>query len=101
MFIDAATGSVSIAPGWDRAAAADTRRLGEVPLVSDEAYHRLVYPGHTLTSALEVEQLRDRTVYVRTFSKTYAMTGWRWGASPGRARWWTRRPTCTGPTTAR
>ncbi|WP_419999943.1 pyridoxal phosphate-dependent aminotransferase [Streptomyces boninensis] len=48
-------------------------------VVSDEAYHRLVYPGHELTSALEIESLRDRTVYVQTFSKTYAMTGWRVG----------------------
>ncbi|XRQ09167.1 pyridoxal phosphate-dependent aminotransferase [Actinomadura welshii] len=52
-------------------------------VVSDEAYHRLVYPGHALTSALEVESLRDRTVYVQTFSKTYAMTGWRVGYLAG------------------
>lgn len=31
MFIAAATDSVSVAPGWDRAAASETRRLGEVP----------------------------------------------------------------------
>ena len=52
-------------------------------VVSDEAYHRLVYPGHTLTSALEVQPLSDRTVYVQTFSKTYAMTGWRVGYLAG------------------
>jgi aspartate/methionine/tyrosine aminotransferase len=52
-------------------------------VVSDEAYHRLVYPGHVLTSALEIESLRDRTVYVQTFSKTYAMTGWRMGYLAG------------------
>ncbi|GIJ72789.1 aminotransferase [Virgisporangium ochraceum] len=52
-------------------------------VVSDEAYHRLVYPGHVFTSALEVESLRDRTVYVQTFSKTYAMTGWRVGYLTG------------------
>ncbi|PRY19662.1 pyridoxal phosphate-dependent aminotransferase [Pseudosporangium ferrugineum] len=52
-------------------------------VVSDEAYHRLVYPGHVLTSALEIESLRDRTVYVQTFSKTYAMTGWRVGYLAG------------------
>jgi aspartate aminotransferase len=52
-------------------------------VVSDEAYHRLVYPGHELTSALEIESLRDRTVYVQTFSKTYAMTGWRVGYLTG------------------
>ncbi|MGW4031406.1 RraA family protein [Streptomyces sp. NPDC004838] len=31
MFIAAATDGVSVAPGWDRVAAAETRRLGEVP----------------------------------------------------------------------
>ena len=55
----------------------------DVLVVSDEAYHRLVYPGHVLTSALEIESLRDRTVYVQTFSKTYAMTGWRVGYLTG------------------
>ncbi|MCP9955644.1 pyridoxal phosphate-dependent aminotransferase [Actinomadura madurae] len=55
----------------------------DVLVVSDEAYHRLVYPGHALTSALEVASLRDRTVYVQTFSKTYAMTGWRVGYLTG------------------
>ncbi|MFB7657701.1 MULTISPECIES: pyridoxal phosphate-dependent aminotransferase [unclassified Streptomyces] len=52
-------------------------------VVSDEAYHRLVHPGHEATSALEIESLRDRTVYVQTFSKTYAMTGWRVGYLTG------------------
>ncbi|MGK3208577.1 pyridoxal phosphate-dependent aminotransferase [Amycolatopsis sp. MEPSY49] len=52
-------------------------------VVSDEAYHRLVYPGYEAISALAVESLRDRTVYVQTFSKTYAMTGWRVGYLTG------------------
>ncbi|WP_439657708.1 pyridoxal phosphate-dependent aminotransferase [Lentzea sp. HUAS TT2] len=51
----------------------------DVLIVSDEAYHRLVYPGHEAVPALAIESLRDRTVYVQTFSKTYAMTGWRVG----------------------
>ncbi|KIH99576.1 aspartate aminotransferase [Streptomonospora alba] len=55
----------------------------DILVVSDEAYHRLVYPGHVMTSALEIESLRDRTLYVQTFSKTYAMTGWRVGYLTG------------------
>lgn len=55
----------------------------DVLVVSDEAYHRLVYPGKEWTSALAIESLRDRTVYVQTFSKTYAMTGWRVGYLTG------------------
>ncbi|MGQ4428350.1 pyridoxal phosphate-dependent aminotransferase [Streptomyces violaceoruber] len=55
----------------------------DVLVVSDEAYHRLAYPGHEPVSALEIESLRGRTVYVQTFSKTYAMTGWRVGYLTG------------------
>ncbi|RBM21839.1 aspartate aminotransferase [Prauserella sp. PE36] len=55
-------------------------------VVADEAYHRLVYPGYTFRSALEIESLRGRTVYVQTFSKTYAMTGWRVGFLVGPAQ---------------
>ncbi|MCS7483720.1 pyridoxal phosphate-dependent aminotransferase [Umezawaea endophytica] len=54
-----------------------------VLVVSDEAYHRLVYPGYEAISALAIESLRDRTVHVQTFSKTYAMTGWRVGYLTG------------------
>ncbi|WP_116950633.1 pyridoxal phosphate-dependent aminotransferase [Jiangella endophytica] len=48
-------------------------------VVADEAYHRFVYAGHEFCSALSVDALAHRTVYVQTFSKTYAMTGWRVG----------------------
>jgi aspartate/methionine/tyrosine aminotransferase len=51
----------------------------ETMVVADEAYHRIIYPGYEFRSALDIEALRDRTVYVQTFSKTYAMTGWRVG----------------------
>jgi aspartate/methionine/tyrosine aminotransferase len=54
-----------------------------VLLVSDEAYHRLVYPGHEARSVLTIESLRERAVCVGTFSKTYAMTGWRVGYLTG------------------
>ncbi|SER00300.1 aspartate aminotransferase [Lentzea xinjiangensis] len=55
----------------------------DVLVVSDEAYHHLVYPGHEAVPALAIDSLRDRTVYVQTFSKTYAMTGWRVGYLTG------------------
>lgn len=54
-------------------------------VLSDEAYSALDFTGRPFTSALEVEGLRERTVYCQTFSKSYAMTGWRvgylWGPS--------------------
>ncbi len=48
-------------------------------VVSDEAYERILYPGSGFTSALDVPELGDRLLYAQTFSKTYAMTGWRVG----------------------
>ncbi|MFI6250691.1 pyridoxal phosphate-dependent aminotransferase [Streptomyces sp. NPDC051016] len=55
-------------------------------VISDEAYSDLDYTGRPFTSAICVEGLRERTVYCQTFSKSYAMTGWRvgylWGPAP-------------------
>jgi aspartate/methionine/tyrosine aminotransferase len=48
-------------------------------LVSDEAYDHIVYEPETFTSALDLPSLADRLLYVQSFSKTYAMTGWRVG----------------------
>lgn len=54
-------------------------------ILSDEAYSDLVYTAEPFTSALEIEALATRTIYCQTFSKSYAMTGWRvgylWGPS--------------------
>jgi aspartate aminotransferase len=48
--------------------------------ISDEIYEKLVYGGacHTSLAALSAG-LRDKTITVNGFSKTYAMTGWRIG----------------------
>lgn len=48
-------------------------------VLSDEAYSDLVFTEEPFTSTLQVPSLVDRTVYCQTFSKTYAMTGWRVG----------------------
>lgn len=57
----------------------------ETLVLSDEAYSDLVYTPDPFTSTLEVPSLKGRTVYCQTFSKSYAMTGWRvgyvWGPS--------------------
>ena len=45
-------------------------------VISDEVYDRLVY-GHTHTSLPSLPGMRDRTVLLGGFSKSYAMTGWR------------------------
>ncbi|MFM9035694.1 MAG: pyridoxal phosphate-dependent aminotransferase [Mycobacterium sp.] len=48
-----------------------------VRLISDEVYHGLVYPGSPETSC--AWQSSRNAVVVNSFSKYYAMTGWRLG----------------------
>jgi len=48
-------------------------------VLADEAYANLVYAGGGFVSTLAVPGLAERLVYCQTFSKTYAMTGWRVG----------------------
>jgi aspartate aminotransferase/aminotransferase len=47
--------------------------------VVDETYEDLVYDGATHRSLASDPALFDRTVTVHSFSKSYAMTGWRLG----------------------
>jgi aspartate aminotransferase len=56
-------------------------------VISDEPYDHIVFDGTEFVSALEIPALADRLLYVNTFSKTYAMTGWRigWIAGPADA----------------
>jgi aminotransferase len=46
---------------------------------SDEIYDRLVYGDHAHTAFSSLPGMRDRTVLLGGFSKSYAMTGWRIG----------------------
>lgn len=56
--------------------------------VSDECYLRFVYPPAEIFSAASLpEELRTRLVIAGSFSKTYAMTGWRMGYALGPAEW--------------
>jgi aspartate aminotransferase len=48
-------------------------------LVLDEAYHKLIYSGVRFLSICQVEASRSRSILLNSFSKTYAMTGWRVG----------------------
>ncbi|HEX8723408.1 MAG TPA: pyridoxal phosphate-dependent aminotransferase [Pyrinomonadaceae bacterium] len=56
--------------------------------VSDECYLRFVYPpAEVYTAALLPAELRARLCIAGSFSKTYAMTGWRIGYSIAPAAW--------------
>ena len=50
----------------------------EIPVLSDEIYHRLIYEGEH-SSLAQFPAMRDWTIILNGFSKTYAMTGWRMG----------------------
>ena len=62
----------------------DLQAIAEIVLekdlfvISDEIYSELTYSGTHVTIASRPE-MRDRTVLMNGFSKSYAMTGWRLG----------------------
>jgi aspartate/methionine/tyrosine aminotransferase len=48
-------------------------------IVADEVYHRFYYAGQRSPSFHDVADPEDRILFVNTFSKNWAMTGWRIG----------------------
>jgi aspartate/methionine/tyrosine aminotransferase len=54
-------------------------------VLADEAYDHLIHDGHEFVSAIDIPELADRLLYANTFSKTFAMTGFRlgWAAAKG------------------
>ena len=56
--------------------------------ISDECYLRFVYPPNKVFSAASLRpELRKRLCIAGSFSKTYAMTGWRVGYSLANVDW--------------
>jgi aspartate/methionine/tyrosine aminotransferase len=55
----------------------------EALLLSDEAYFGLLYDGREHLSPASHPDLRERTLVVRSFSKTHAMAAWRVGYAVG------------------
>jgi aspartate aminotransferase len=48
-------------------------------IVADEVYNRIVYGNRVAPSFLEAAEPEDRLIVVNSFSKSWAMTGWRLG----------------------
>jgi aspartate/methionine/tyrosine aminotransferase len=67
------------------------RRHG-VWLIADEVYNRLVFGVKSAPSILDHAEAEDRLLVVNSFSKSWAMTGWRLG--------WLTHPPSLGPTLA-
>jgi aspartate/methionine/tyrosine aminotransferase len=59
--------------------AAGLEQHPHVAVLADEIYSRLLYDGLEHRSLLQYESLRDRTILLDGWSKTYSMTGWRLG----------------------
>ncbi|MGB1146267.1 MAG: pyridoxal phosphate-dependent aminotransferase [Alphaproteobacteria bacterium] len=65
-------------------------RKNGIWLVSDEVYSRLYRHGDAAPSFLELAEADDRVIVVSSFSKAWAMTGWRLG-------WLVTPPELEGP----
>lgn len=74
------TGGVVPRAEWDRLVAG-LERFPDVAVMSDEIYSQMVYDGREHVTLLGYEHMRERTILLDGWSKTYAMTGWRLGFS--------------------
>jgi aspartate aminotransferase len=70
------TGGVLDARALERIAA--IARARDIPVLSDEIYRYFLYEGEFVSIA-GLPGMRERTIILDGFSKTYAMTGWRLG----------------------
>jgi aspartate aminotransferase len=68
-----------------------SRRTG-VWIISDEVYGRLYFDGDVAPSMLRIAEDEDRVMTINSFSKAWAMTGWRVG--------WLAHPTSVAPQVA-
>ena len=66
----------------ERQALADLANSYNLWVLSDEAYFDIRYDGES-KSIVSLSGMQDRTVILYTFSKKFAMTGWRLGAAIG------------------
>ena len=51
----------------------------DLRVISDEVYEKLIYSGEGHVSFASLNGMEGRTLTINSFSKTYAMTGWRVG----------------------
>lgn len=63
-------------------AIADLAIANDLWVLSDDAYYEIIYDGEA-RSIVSIPGMKERTVILYTFSKKFAMTGWRIGGSIG------------------
>ena len=66
----------------DLEAIAEVIRKHDILVMSDEIYAELTYKEKHV-SIIEIEGMRERTILINGFSKSFAMTGWRLGYACG------------------
>ena len=62
---------------------AELVKKNDLFVVSDEIYSELNYTGRPHVSIATLPGMRERTIVINGFSKSYAMTGWRLGYTAG------------------
>lgn len=55
----------------------------DILVISDEIYSELTYGDKKHVSIAAIDYMRDKTIVINGFSKSYAMTGWRLGYAAG------------------
>lgn len=58
---------------------ADLAKRHDLIVISDEIYDKLIYEGSEHLSIGSLPDMKERTITLNGFSKSYAMTGWRIG----------------------
>ena len=64
-------------------AIADVLKDTQVMVLSDEIYSELTYGNQPHVTFAAIDGMKERTIVVNGFSKSYAMTGWRLGYALG------------------
>lgn len=63
---------------------AEIVRKHNILLITDEVYNTLLFDGEQAFTVASLPGMKERTIVINSFSKSYAMTGWRvgWAAGP-------------------
>ena len=69
----------------DILAISETLKDTDIMVISDEIYAELTFGGKRHVSVPSVPGMKERTILINGFSKTFAMTGWRLGYACGPA----------------
>ena len=75
------TGAIMEYEDWEKIAKALKDK--DILIISDEIYAELTYNGKKHVSPVQFPELKDKTILINGFSKSFAMTGWRLGFAMG------------------